>query len=38
VILGNGIPLFKDIEKQVNLKPLDSNAFKSGLIQMLFIA
>ncbi len=34
IILGNGTPLFKDIEQQVTLKLLDSNTFESGLIQM----
>lgn len=30
VILGNGIPLYKDMEKQSNLQLLGSNTFKSG--------
>ncbi len=36
LILGNGLPLFKDIKRQVNLKLVNSITFKSGLIQMCY--
>jgi dihydrofolate reductase len=32
IILGNGIPLFKDIKEDVNLKVINSFTFKSGLM------
>jgi dihydrofolate reductase len=38
VILGNEIPLFKDIEKQLILQLLGSNTFKSGSMQMHYAA
>jgi dihydrofolate reductase len=31
VVLGNGIPLFKNIKDQVNLKLLKLTAFESGV-------
>jgi dihydrofolate reductase len=36
IILGKGIPLFKDIKTEVNLKVEDSFTFKSGLIQIYY--
>jgi dihydrofolate reductase len=36
IILGKGIPLFKDIKEEVNLKLINSITFKSGLIQICY--
>jgi dihydrofolate reductase len=33
-ILGKGIPLFKNSEKEMNLKMINCKAFDSGLIQL----
>ena len=33
-ILGKGIPLFKNTEKEMNLKMINFKAFDSGLIQL----
>ena len=34
VILGSGIPLFPEIDKQVNLKLLNCTRFDNGLVQL----
>lgn len=34
VILGNGFPLFKDIFKRHNLELIESQSFKTGLVQL----
>jgi len=36
-ILGKGIPLFKNIRKEMNLKLINCNAYDSGLIQLHYI-
>jgi dihydrofolate reductase len=36
IILGNGIPLFKDIKREVNLKLVNSTSYKSGLLQTCY--
>jgi dihydrofolate reductase len=33
-ILGKGIPLFKNIRKEMNLKLINCNAYDSGPIQL----
>lgn len=36
IILGKGIPLFKNIKKSVKLRLLESIPFESGLIQLRY--
>ncbi len=36
IILGKGIPLFKDIQIQTNLKLFNSITFESGLVQLYY--
>jgi dihydrofolate reductase len=36
IILGSGIPLFKNIKKRINLRLLDSIPFESGLMQLCY--
>jgi dihydrofolate reductase len=36
IILGTGIPLFRDIQKEVNLKLENSLSFESGLTQLCY--
>ena len=36
IILGNGIPLFKDIKRELSLKLVDSVTYESGLVQMRY--
>lgn len=36
IILGNGIPLFKDIKRELSLKLVDSITHESGLVQMRY--
>ena len=35
-ILGKGIPLFKNTEKEMNLKMINCKAFDSGLVQLYY--
>lgn len=35
-VLGNGKPLFENLEKRLDLKLVDSNTFKSGVIQLIY--
>lgn len=37
VIIGNGIPLFKDIEQQINLTLISSKILKSGAVALHYI-
>jgi dihydrofolate reductase len=32
IVLGNGIPLFKDIKDKINLKLLETKTFNSGVV------
>jgi dihydrofolate reductase len=34
VALGEGKPLFRDLKEQMNLKLLETKAFKSGIIAL----
>jgi dihydrofolate reductase len=36
IILGKGIPLFRDIRKHVKLQLLESTPFRSGLVQICY--
>lgn len=36
IILGRGIPLFKNIEKRINLRLKESVPFESGLVQLRY--
>ncbi len=36
IILGNGIPLFKDIKRELSLKLVDSATYETGLVQMRY--
>jgi dihydrofolate reductase len=36
VILGKGIPLFQNLEREVNLKLRESISFNSGLVQLYY--
>lgn len=36
VILGEGKPLFKDIEKRLNLKLVNSQTYSSGVVQLIY--
>ena len=36
IILGKGIPLFKNIEKRINLRLRESVSFESGLVQLRY--
>ncbi|HSF54253.1 MAG TPA: dihydrofolate reductase family protein [Algoriphagus sp.] len=38
VILGNGIPLFQDIEKRIGLQLVDTRTSKSGVILLIYSA
>lgn len=37
VVLGNGIPVFKDIKNNIDLKLIDTKVFKSGVIKLQYI-
>lgn len=37
VVLGNGIPIFKDIKNYIDLKLTDTKIFKSGVIKLQYI-
>ena len=37
IILGKGIPLFKDIKKEINLKLIGTNKFKDGLLNVEYL-
>ncbi len=37
IILGKGIPLFKNIDKKINLKPVESTKFNTGLLQLHYL-
>jgi dihydrofolate reductase len=37
VILGQGIPLFKDIKDKINLKLLNTHQFTSGVIELNYV-
>jgi dihydrofolate reductase len=37
IILGHGIPLFKDIKEQINLKLLSTHQFNSGVTELNYI-
>jgi dihydrofolate reductase len=37
IILGQGIPLFKDIKEQINLKLLSTHQFNSGVTELNYI-
>ncbi|MDP8886701.1 MAG: dihydrofolate reductase family protein, partial [Thermoproteota archaeon] len=36
IILGKGVPLFKNIKKSVKLRLLESIPFESGLVQLRY--
>jgi dihydrofolate reductase len=36
ILIGEGIPLFRNLKNQIGLKLLDSTSFKSGLVQLRF--
>ena len=36
IILGSGIPLFKDVKREINLQLLNSIKYDSGLMQMYY--
>jgi dihydrofolate reductase len=35
-VLGNGKPLFEDLKKRIELKLLETNIFKSGVVQLIY--
>ncbi|MEJ5105044.1 dihydrofolate reductase family protein [Chryseobacterium sp. MYb328] len=36
VALGNGKPLFEDLKERLNLKLMETNVFKSGVVQLIY--
>ena len=38
IVLGNGKPLFENIDDRVKLKLVDVNKFKSGVVQLIYTA
>lgn len=38
VILGDGIPLYSQVEKEIGLKLIDTNHYKSGLVRLRYDA
>jgi dihydrofolate reductase len=36
VALGSGKPLFENLNERINLKLIESNAFKSGVVQLVY--
>ena len=38
IILGDGKPLFTDINQRVNLKLVESKPFSSGVVQLIYHA
>lgn len=36
IVLGNGKPLFADLDKRMELKLVKTNAFKSGVVQLIY--
>lgn len=36
VVLGSGKPLFEDLKERINLKLIDTNVFKSGVVQLIY--
>lgn len=35
-VLGNGKPLFEDLKERIELKLLETNVFKSGVVQLIY--
>ena len=35
-VLGKGKPLFEDLKERMELKLIGSNAFKSGVVQLIY--
>ncbi|MDM5462633.1 MULTISPECIES: dihydrofolate reductase family protein [Bacillus cereus group] len=35
VVLGNGLPLFKEITDKINLKLIKINTFKTGVVGLI---
>jgi len=35
-LLGNGKPLFEDLKERIELKLLETNVFKSGVVQLIY--
>lgn len=35
-VLGNGKPLFEDLKERIELKLLETNIFKSGVVQLIY--
>lgn len=36
IALGNGKPLFEDLKERIELKLLETNIFKSGVVQLIY--
>lgn len=36
IVLGAGKPLFEDLKERINLKLIDTNMFRSGVVQLIY--
>lgn len=36
IVLGSGKPLFEDLRERINLKLIETNVFKSGVVQLIY--